>query len=72
MRIGLLVMWCLVLPLGYVMAFVFDWGVVGLKFGGTVGLLIGAIVIYMRWQSRVSAYTQRTSVAVTGKSSTGC
>ncbi len=56
MRIGLLVMWGLVLPLGYVMAFNFHWGVIGFKFGGNIGLFVGALIIYWRWRNRVREF----------------
>lgn len=49
MRVGLLIMWGLVLPLGYWFAFTLHWGVLGFRSGGNIGLLIGALILYRRW-----------------------
>ncbi len=56
MQIGLIVMWCLVLPIGYWFAFPLHTGVIGFKMGGNIGMLIGAGIIYWRWYSKVRAY----------------
>lgn len=53
MRLGLAVMWLMVLPLGYWMGFTLDWGVIGFRIGGNIGLLIGAVIIYYRWIKKV-------------------
>ncbi len=53
MRLGLAVMWIMVLPLGYLMGFTLDWGVIGFRIGGNIGLLIGAVIIYYRWIKKV-------------------
>ncbi len=53
MQIGLLVMWCLVLPIGYLFAFPLHMNVIGFKMGGNIGLLIGAIIIYWRWNAKL-------------------
>ncbi|EKD78152.1 MAG: hypothetical protein ACD_42C00021G0002 [uncultured bacterium] len=50
MKMGLFVMWCLVLPLGYFFAFPLHMSVVGFRLGGNIGLLVGAVAIYWRWQ----------------------
>lgn len=55
MRVGLFVMWCLVLPLGYFFAFKLNMNVIGFRLGSNIGLLIGAIIIYWRWRSKVNA-----------------
>lgn len=59
MRIGILVMWGLVLPIGYLFAFTAHWGVIGFRFGGNIGLLIGAMIIYWRWKTKVSAFIEK-------------
>lgn len=58
MRVGLMVMWGLVLPIGYVMAFPLNWGVIGFRAGGNIGMLIGALVIYCRWQKKVKEFSR--------------
>ena len=50
MRVSLLVMWGLVLPLGYLFAFTWHWDVIGLRLGGNIGMLVGALVLYWRWR----------------------
>ncbi|PIZ04268.1 MAG: MATE family efflux transporter [Gammaproteobacteria bacterium CG_4_10_14_0_8_um_filter_38_16] len=54
MQVGLFVMWCLVLPLGYFFAFKLHMNVIGFRLGGNIGLFIGALVIYWRWRLKVS------------------
>ena len=49
MIVGLIVIWIIGLPLGYFMAFNLHWGVYGVETGITLGLLIGAIILTMRW-----------------------
>lgn len=56
MRVGLFVMWCLVIPLGYGFAFYFHLGVIGFRLGGNIGLLVGAMIVYWRWQSKIKAF----------------
>ena len=62
MHVGLFVMWGMVLPIGYLMAFVFGWGVIGFKAGGCVGLLLGAVIILNRWRQKVDDYSSKLSV----------
>jgi len=56
MHIGLIVMWCLVLPSGYFLAFPLHWGVIGFRLGGNIGLLIGAAIVYCRWIKKIKEY----------------
>jgi MATE family multidrug resistance protein len=56
MRIGLFVMWCLVLPIGYLFAFPLHLNVVGFRIGSNIGLFIGAIILLWRWNSKVRSY----------------
>jgi len=58
MKIGLFVMWCLVIPLGYLFAFPLHMDVIGFKLGGNIGLFIGAVIIYWRWISQVRRATE--------------
>lgn len=60
MRVSLLVMWGLVLPLGYLFAFTWHMNVIGLRLGGNIGMLVGALVVYWRWKKMV-----RLSVSAT-------
>ena len=62
MQVGIVVMWCLVLPLGYLFAFPLHMNVIGFKIGGNIGLLIGAVIIYYRWVSKVRAITERRAI----------
>lgn len=56
MQIGLLVMWCLVIPLGYFFAFTLHLNVIGFRLGGNIGLLLGAAIIYWRWRVKLRSY----------------
>src|SRR5207237_618850 len=62
MRVGLIVMWCLVLPLGYLFAFPLHMNVVGFRLGGNIGLLIGAAIIYWRWVTKVKSYSVGSTI----------
>ena len=54
MWIGVLFMWLIAIPLGYIMAFVFHWGVVGLASSSIIAVFLGTVVIWQRfsWQLR--------------------
>ena len=56
MRAGLFVMWCLVLPLGYLFAFPLHMDVIGFRIGGNIGLLCGALLVYWRWRTKVREF----------------
>lgn len=58
MRVGLLIMWGLVLPLGYLFAFTWHYGVIGFRMGGNIGLLIGAAIIYFRWKAKMKEFVR--------------
>ena len=60
MRVGLLVMWCLVLPLGYCFAFPLHMNVIGFRLGSNIGLCVGAVIIYWRWIKK-EAHTREYS-----------
>lgn len=53
MRLGLIIMWFLVVPLGYFIGFTLHFGVIGFRIGGNIGLLVGALIIYYRWAKKV-------------------
>jgi MATE family multidrug resistance protein len=63
MQVGLLVMWCLVLPIGYLLAFPLHLGVIGFKMGGNIGLAIGAVIIYRRWSLKTREYKNQVVLA---------
>lgn len=56
MQIGLLVMWCLVLPIGYLFAFPLHMNVVGFRIGSNIGLFIGAMALLWRWHVKIKSY----------------
>lgn len=49
MIIGLVSLWLIGMPLGYLFAFPLHGGVIGIISGWTVGILIGTIVLTYRW-----------------------
>jgi MATE family multidrug resistance protein len=57
MRVGLLVMWCLVLPLGYLFAFPLHMNVIGFRIGSNIGLLIGAMILLWRWNLKTREFS---------------
>lgn len=56
MMVGLIVIWLIGIPLGYVMAFQWHWGVVGISLGSGIGVLLGAIVVLYRWHILCKQY----------------
>lgn len=50
MVVGIIVLWFIGIPLSYIFAFIFHWGVYGIALGSTCGMLIGAVLILFRWQ----------------------
>jgi|GEM_PF-5292290 len=53
----------LVLPLGYLFAFTLHWDVIGLRLGGNVGMLVGALVLYWRWKVMSARVTDSSSTS---------
>jgi len=53
MMIGILSIWIIGIPLGYVFAFLMHFGAPGYIFGWMLGVLVGAIILYDRWRSKV-------------------
>jgi multidrug resistance protein, MATE family len=49
MLVGIIVMWCIMLPAGYVLGFPLHLGVVGFYASGLVALSIGAVLVWRRW-----------------------
>lgn len=52
MWLSLIVLWLVAVPLAYVFAFDFHWGVVGIRVGVVVGFAIGAVMLWRRWVKR--------------------
>lgn len=53
MVVGLLVMWGMVLPIGYLFAFPMHFGVVGFRMGSNLAMLVGAAIILWRWKTKL-------------------
>lgn len=53
MVVGLLVMWCMVLPIGYLFAFPLHFGVVGFRMGSNLAMLVGAAIVLWRWKMKL-------------------
>lgn len=56
MYCSLFVIWLIGMPLAYVLAFGFHYGVVGIYIGSGIGLVIGAMIMLQRWQSLTKKY----------------
>jgi len=57
MLISVLGLWVIGIPLGYLFAFLFHGGLIGLVMSTNVGILAGAILIFMRWKKLLAAQT---------------
>ena len=55
MFIGIFVLWIIGIPLSYIFGFICHWGVYGIALGGASGMLIGALLIMMRWRRQTAA-----------------
>lgn len=53
MWVGLIVLWLVALPLGYVMGFWWHWGVIGIRLAIIVGFMLGAAVLWCRWRAKL-------------------
>ncbi|EON71187.1 MATE family efflux transporter [Lysinibacillus sphaericus] len=51
-KIGFLSMVCMSLPLGYLLVFVLDWGLIGIWLAISADEWMRAIIVYFRWKSR--------------------
>jgi len=49
MYMGLIVIWLIGMPLAYLFAFIFHWGLVGIVSGGLISMIIGASIMMARW-----------------------
>jgi len=57
MWIGILATWIISLPIGYICAFKFNWGPVGLSCGFMVGFFVGAVLIIKRLHKKTKYVT---------------
>ena len=49
--------WCVGLPVGYVLCFVWGWGVIGLWVGLSIGLILVGVVLVAVWWNRARTWT---------------
>jgi multidrug resistance protein, MATE family len=52
MWVGLITLWFIVVPVGYIVGFWLHGGVVGLRVGSVVGFAIGAWFLWRRWKNK--------------------
>ena len=62
--------WFLGLPLGYLLCFVWGWGVIGLWIGLSVGLILVALVLLVTWARRARNLQTGLGAIVEGQSLT--
>ncbi|OGO91232.1 MAG: hypothetical protein A3F10_01995 [Coxiella sp. RIFCSPHIGHO2_12_FULL_42_15] len=55
MWLGLITLWLIAVPLSYVMGFSLEWGVIGIRMAAIIAFFIGALLLWMRWRSRIAA-----------------
>ncbi len=53
MVVGIFVIWIVGLPLGYLMAFTFHWGPVGIYIAQLIGVFIGVIILWRRFEHHI-------------------
>ena len=51
--------WLIGLPVGYLLGIVLKWGVTGIWYGLTLGLLASSLLLYMRYRKLVGIQTSR-------------
>jgi len=52
MYISLGSIWLIGLPMSYLLGIVFQYGVIGIAIGTVIGMLVGAICLFYRWQQK--------------------
>lgn len=52
MWVGILIIWFVSIPLGYLFGFTFHWGVIGFRVASSIALFTGAILLFARWRQR--------------------
>jgi MATE family multidrug resistance protein len=57
MRMNVIGHWLLGLPVGYALCFRFDWGVIGLWIGLSIGLIFCAVALTITWIVRTRVHT---------------
>ena len=53
MVVGIFVIWIVGLPIGYLMAFTLHWGPVGIYLAQLIGVIIGAIILWRRFEHHI-------------------
>lgn len=51
MLIGLFTIWVIGIPLSYLFAFTFNFGVIGVAIGSMIGMFLSAVIILYRWKN---------------------
>lgn len=57
MYIGLIVIWVIGIPLGYLLAFHYSLGVTGIVIGSSVGMCLGMIILFYRWNKLTKQFS---------------
>lgn len=56
MYLGIAVIWLIDIPLAYILGFTFHYGIVGIASAGLVSMLLGAVIMLMRWKYLCRTY----------------
>ncbi len=59
MWVGIISIWVVSVPLGYLLGFPAHLGVIGFRLASTLALLIGALLVYWHWRMRLREFNQR-------------
>lgn len=52
MYVGLAAIWLIGIPLSYLFAFIFHWGIAGIAYGSTIGMILGTLAVWYRWRTQ--------------------
>lgn len=63
MMIGIIAIWLIGIPFGYLLAFHYHFGVSGIAIGSTLGMFFGMILLLRRWKIRTNFYLDNTDMS---------
>jgi multidrug resistance protein, MATE family len=56
MFVAILSLWIIRMPLAYLFGFKWHWGIIGIAWSGVVGVAIGALLLWLRWQKKLRSF----------------
>lgn len=62
MWVGIIIIWLISVPIGYLLGITWGWGVMGFRLATTLAFLVGALAIYLRWKQYLKEFTHLQKV----------